>query len=187
MKIRCLLLILTMAATIAVAAQQPTASSPSQTPSNAKPTPTPPTPQPAPAQRVMPPDQKAYLDAARIKDPLKKIEALEKFLEQFPDSFSVSSAHLDILDALIKSQPENKEKILAQADKAMQKAGTGFSTGYAASNIASRLMKAGLLVEAEQYAEKSVTSTDEYVAQMVRDMQRQKARPLSILGQLYLK
>jgi tetratricopeptide (TPR) repeat protein len=187
MKPRCLLLVLIVVATIAAAAQQPTTSSPSQPPSNAKPTPTPTPATPAAAARVMPPDQKAYSDAARIKDPQKKIEALEKFLEQYPDTFMASSAHLEILDAIIKSQPENKDRILAQADKAMQKAVAGFSSGSVASNIASRLMKAGLLAEAEQYAEKSVVSTEEYVAQMVKDMQRQKARPLSILGQIYLK
>src|SRR5262245_53970207 len=185
MKIKCLLIVLTLVATLAAAApQQPTNTSSSQSPSAAKPTPT---PTPAPVARPTPNDQRAYMEASRIKDPQKKIEALEKFLDQYPDSFMTSSAHLDILDALSKSQPERKDKILAQADKAMQKASGGFSSGYTVSNIASRLMKAGLLAEAEQYAQKSVVSTDEYVAQMIKDFQRQKARPLSILGQVYLK
>jgi tetratricopeptide (TPR) repeat protein len=190
MKTKCLFIVLLLAATLVAAAQQPTSSpagaTPPQSTSAAKPTPTP-APQPALAPRPMLPDQKAYMEAARIKDPQKKIEALEKFIDQYPESFMSSNAHLDVLDALIKSQPENKEKILAWADKAMQKAGSGSMNGFAAYNIASRLMKAGLLAEAEQYAQKSVVSTDEYVAQMMKDIQRQKARPLSILGQVYLK
>ena len=127
------------------------------------------------------------MEASRIKDPQKKIEALEKFLDQYPDSFMTNSAHLDILDALIKSQPEAKDKILAQADKALQRAPAASSSGSTAYAIASRLMKAGLLAEAEHYAQKSVVSTDDYVAQMVKEIQRQKARPLGILGQVYLK
>jgi len=187
MKKRCLLMVLTLVATIAAAAaQQPTNRPSSQSPSAAKPTPTP-TPAPAPAARPMPADQKAYMEASRIKDPQKKIEALEKFLDQYPDSFMTSAAHLDILDALIKSQPEGKDKILAQADRTMQKVTGESSIGGAAHSIASRLMKAGLLAEAERYAQKSVAATDEYVAQMTRNFQRQKARPLSILGQIYLK
>ncbi|MGH9935027.1 MAG: hypothetical protein ACREAM_02205 [Blastocatellia bacterium] len=192
MKKRCLLIVLTLVAALAVAAaQQPTNKPSSQSPSAAKPTPTPtPAPTPAPpasAARPMPADQKAYMEASRIKDPQKKIEALEKFLDQYPDSFMTSAAHLDVLDALIKSQPEGKDKILAHADKAMQKASGESSIGGVAHNIASRLMKAGLLAEAEQYAQKSVVATDEYLAQMMRNFQRQKARPLSILGQVYLK
>ena len=135
----------------------------------------------------MPADQKAYMDAARIKDPQKKIEALEKFIDQFPESFAISSAHVDLLDALIKSQPENKEKILALADSAIQKSPSPSSSGNTAYNIASKLMKAGMLPEAEQYAQKSISSTDEFISQMVKDVQKQKARPLSILGQVYLK
>src|SRR5215510_4655403 len=188
MKKICLLVVLALAATLA-AAQQPTTSSSSQSPSAAKPTPTPTQapPPPAPAARPTLNDQRAYMEASRIKDPQKKIEALEKFLDQYPDSFMTNSAHLDILDALIKSQPEAKDKILAQADKALQRAPAASSSGSTAYAIASRLMKAGLLAEAEQYAQKSVVSTDEYVAQMIKDFQRQKARPLSILGQVYLK
>lgn len=135
----------------------------------------------------MPADQKAYMDASRIKDPQKKIEALEKFLDQYPESFMTSAANLDILAALIKSQPENKDKILAQADKTMQVA-QGASMGSSTSfNITVHLMKAGMLAEAEQYAQKSVVSTDEYVAQLMKDFQRQKARPLGVLGRVYFK
>jgi hypothetical protein len=186
MKKRCLLIVLTLAATLAAAAaQQPTTNPSSPSATTAKPTPTPaPTP---PAPRTMPPDQRAYMEATRIKDPQKKLEALEKWLDQYPESFMASTIHLDILDTIIKLQPDQKEKILAQADRAMQKAASGFASGNTANNIATRLLRAGLLAEAEQYAQKAVVATDEYLAQMIKEFQRQKARPLATLGQIYLK
>jgi tetratricopeptide (TPR) repeat protein len=189
MKKRCLPVVLIFAAT-ALAAQQQNTKPAAQAPAAAKPTPTPAQAAPAPpvaANRTAPADQKAYMDASRIKDPQKKIEALEKFLEQYSDSYLIGSAHLDILDALIKSQPESKDKILARAELALQNAPNPQSIGNTASGIASRLMKMGMLAEAEQYAQKAVASTEEYVAQIVKEFQRQKARPLGILGQVLLK
>jgi tetratricopeptide (TPR) repeat protein len=187
MKKRCLLIVLTLAATLAAAvAQQPTTNPSSPSASAAKPTPTP-APPPPPAPRTMPPDQRAYMEATRIKEPQKKLEALEKWLEQYPESFNAATVHLDILDTIIKFQPDQKEKILAQADRAMQKAASGFASGNTANNIATRLLRAGLLAEAEQYAQKAVAATDEYLAQMMKEFQRQKARPLATLGQVYLK
>src|SRR5262245_1846740 len=184
MKKICLLAIPTIAATlITAAAHQPTINTTPQTPSTANPTPTP----APPAARSMPNDKKAYKDASRIKDPQKKIEALEKFLDQYPESFFTSAAQLAILDAIIKGQPESKDKILAQAEKTLREESGAASSGSIASDIASRLMKAGLFAEAEQYAEKSFVSTDEYLAQTVKDIKRQKSRPLGVLGQVYLK
>src|SRR5215813_7261890 len=164
MKKKCLLAVFTLAATMAAAAQQPTTNSAPRTTSAARPTQT---TSGAPAARQTPADQKVYTEAARIKDPRKKIDALEKFIDQHPESPSASSAHLDIIDALIKSRPEGHERneyILAQADKAIQKASGASASGTVAFNVASRLMRAGLFAEAEQYAQKSVAATDEYVA-----------------------
>src|SRR5262249_12488864 len=160
------------ASLVPAAAQQPTNNPTPQSNTAAKPTPTP-APQPPVAIRPMASDLKAYTDATRIKDPQKKIEALEKFIDQFPESFYISNAHVDSLDALIKSQPQNKEKILVQADRAIQRSQSPSSSGITAYNIASKLMKAGMLSEAEQFAQKSVTSTDEYISQMVKDIQKQ--------------
>jgi tetratricopeptide (TPR) repeat protein len=188
MKKRCLLAVPILAAT-AFAAQQPNAIPSSQSPS-ARPTPAPKQiapPPPVPTARPMPADQKAYTEGSRIKDPQKKIEALEKFLEQHPDSQMTAQAHLDILDALIKSQPESKDKILAHAEEATQKALSPASSSSNAYAIASRLMKAGMLAEAEQYAQKAIASAEEHIAQMLKDVQRMKSRPLGVLGLVYLK
>lgn len=135
----------------------------------------------------MPADQKAYTEASRIKNPQKKIEALEKFLEQHPDSNMATQAHLDVLDALIKSQPESEDKILARAEQLMEKAISPSSSSSNAYNIASRLMRAGMLAEAERYAQKAIASAEEHIAQTMKDMQRMKSRPLGVLGRAYLK
>ncbi len=206
MKKRCLLAVLILTTT-AVVAQQPGEKAPPQSTETQKQQdakarrqdekapaqpasaakPAQPPPPPAPAARSAPADQKAFMDASRIKDPQKKIEALEKFLEQYPESFMTSQAHLAILDALIKSQPQNKDKILARAEMAMQKALSPSMSNSHAFNIATNLMKAGMLVEAEQYAQKAIASADEHIAEMLKDAQRMKSRPLGVLGQVYLK
>src|SRR5438034_2786888 len=67
-------------------------------------------PQVAPAPTIRP-DQKAYDDARRIKDPQKKIEALEKVITDFPESFYRSQARIEILDTLLKSFPNQKDRI----------------------------------------------------------------------------
>src|ERR1017187_3611460 len=55
---------------------------------------------PAASGREMPPDTKAYQDATRITDPAKKIEALEKFKKDFPNSTSITAANVNILSTL---------------------------------------------------------------------------------------
>ena len=49
-----------------------------------------------PAVRETPPDLKAYSEASRIGDPQEKIEALEKFMHDFPHSARVRSADYSI-------------------------------------------------------------------------------------------
>jgi hypothetical protein len=45
------------------------------------------------------------------------VEALEKFIADFPGSSSLGAANQAILDTLIKNWPERPDKILAQANK----------------------------------------------------------------------
>lgn len=145
-----------------------------------------PQPTPAPTPRAMPPEQKAYMDAQRIKDPDKKLEALEKYLTGYPNSPMVSSAHLAILETLVKLTPRQPEKILWQVKRMMERQG-GFSTGFTESQIATQLLKAEMLEEAEQYAQKAAVATAEFMERQLKSLQQQKARPLSVLGQIYLK
>jgi hypothetical protein len=75
-----------------------------------KPTPSP-TASPAPVVTVSPlPEQKAYDEARRIKDPEKKIEALEKVIKEFPDRFASIQARNEVLDTLIRNFPTQTER-----------------------------------------------------------------------------
>ena len=47
-----------------------------------------------------PTDSRAFRDATRITDPQKKIEALEKFKKDFPNSTMVPSASMNIFTTL---------------------------------------------------------------------------------------
>ena len=65
-----------------------------------------PPPAPSPSAAPIPtpvPDQRAYDEARRIKDPQKKIEALEKVIKDYPERFSAYQARNDVLDVLIKA------------------------------------------------------------------------------------
>ena len=82
-----------------------------------KPAPSP-TASPAPVAAVSPPpEQKAYDEARRIKDPEKKIEALEKLVKDFPDRFQAFQARNEILDTLIRNFPTQTERIKAAAER----------------------------------------------------------------------
>jgi thiol-disulfide isomerase/thioredoxin len=77
------------------------------------PTPTPATP---PAAPEMPADAKAYQAATRITDPDKKIAALEKLKLDFPQSNYLQTADNAILSALLKSKPDEKDRIRKTAE-----------------------------------------------------------------------
>ncbi len=145
-----------------------------------------PAPTPSPTPRAMPPEMKAVMDAQRIKDPDKKIEALEKAIADNPNSPYVTMAHQTILETLVKLTPRQPDKILAQAKRMIERQG-GFSTGSTEAQIAAQLLKAEMLEEAEQYAQKAITGSNEFVERQLKMFQQQKARPLATLGQVYLK
>jgi hypothetical protein len=66
-------------------------------------------PQPtAPQSAASPstPDGKAFTDANKIPEPGKKIEALEKFLREFPESTRKTQAYDVVFTALVKNFPE---------------------------------------------------------------------------------
>jgi tetratricopeptide (TPR) repeat protein len=181
------LLLLSLAA-LAQQPPQPTSTTPADATKNtqAEKAAEKPAPTPAPTPRTMPNDQKAYMDAQRIKDPVKKMEALEKYLTDYPNSPMVSSAHLAILETLVKLTPRQPDKILWQVKRMVDRQG-GFSTGFTESQIATQLLKAEMFEEAEQYAQKAAVATAEFMERQLKSLQQQKARPLSVLGQIYLK
>ena len=127
---------------------------------------------------TMAPDRKAYSDANAIKEPDLKIAAMEKFIAEFPESSSVYSAHLAILDTLLKNHPEQRARLLEQAAKALDKAPEA-AKANANNTIANRLSDAGVLMEeAEKYARKAVD---------LNQAERSKAAFLGTLGKICLK
>ncbi|HMJ26633.1 MAG TPA: tetratricopeptide repeat protein [Pyrinomonadaceae bacterium] len=147
------------------------------------PTTTPPT---TPAPPAIPPDQKAYDEARRIKDPQKKIEALEKVNKDYPDRFVAYQSRNDVLDVLIKSFPDQKERIRAAAEKILdpnQIIVIGGGGPYL--TVASKLMDAGLFLDwAEELTKKGSAQYEDDTAKALR---RQRARYQDTLGRIYLK
>ena len=137
-----------------------------------------PKPQPAggqakpPAEPETPPDAKAYQAASRIADPDQKIAALEKMKRDYPDSSYVSAANNRILGALLKSKPEEKERIrklagsiyksAAAKDKELSRGATTATTRTresAAQVIAEQYLLADrFLKEGEAWARRSLDS-----------------------------
>jgi tetratricopeptide (TPR) repeat protein len=142
--------------------------------------------QTVPTAPAMPPDQKAYDEARRIKEPQKKIEALEKVTRDFPDRFSAYQARFDVLDTLIKNFPDQKDRIRAAAQKIIEpNQGIVIAGGNNYLSVASRLMEAGVLLDwAEELARKGSTQYEEETA---KSMRRQRARYQDMLGRIYLK
>ena len=136
---------------------------------------------------VSPPaDQKAYDEARRIKDPEKKIEALEKLVKDFPDRFTAFQARNDILDTLIKNFPTQTDRIKAAAERYL--APTPGLVVIGSSNyitVAAKLMEAGLMLD--WAAELAVKGAAQYEDENIKQMRRQRARYNDTLGRIYLK
>ena len=148
-----------------------------------------PPPAPSPSAAPIPtpvPDQRAYDEARRIKDPQKKIEALEKVIKDYPERFSAYQARNDVLDVLIKNFPSQTDRIRAAAERYLQP--MNFITIGGGSNsvtVALKLMDAGIMLDwAEELAKKGA-SQDE--SEAVKAIRRQRARYQDALGRIYLK
>lgn len=100
-----------------------------------------------PMPTTMPADRKALTEAAKIKEPDKKIEAMEKVIADFPKSQqAVSSAHQAIFETLIKSYPDQKDRILASANKAIE-AAPDFIRSFLCSSLGNKLLDAGIMLD----------------------------------------
>jgi TolA-binding protein len=133
----------------------------------------------------IPPDQKAYNDARRITDPQKKIDALEKLISDFPDGFQAFQARNDVLDTLIKSFPNEKDKIRAAAERILRPQGVVITGGSTFVSVATKLMEAGMFLEwAEEITKKGSIQFEQENEKSVR---RQRARFQDALARIYLK
>ena len=130
------------------------------------------------------PDRKALTDAVKIKEPDKKIEALEKVISDFPKSQTVSSAHQAIFETLVKSYPDQKDKILSNADKAIDTA-PDFIRPFICSNLGNRLFEASILLDdAERLLKKGLVLTEEAIA---KQKSQQESGYYATLGRIYVK
>src|SRR5678815_672612 len=126
----------------------------------------------------MPPDRQAFQDASRIKEPDKKIAALEKFIADYPKSLVVSSAHQQIFETLVKATPDQKDKILEQAAKAIEKTPES-GRPFIYDQLANKLFQSGVLLdEAEKFSNKAITLTEEELAKQAK---LRKAGNLSLI------
>ena len=114
----------------------------------------------APPAGNTPPDQQAYYATYRITDPGKKIEALEKFLKDFPASSQIGSAKRGIFTATVKKWPDDRKRIMEAADKMIHPpAEPGAKSANVRENqfIATELLTAGIFLDkAEDFALKSL-------------------------------
>ena len=129
-------------------------------------------------------DAKAYTDATRITDPGKKIEALEKFLKDFPDSTRKSTAYGTLFDTYVKERPTERAKILEYAQQVIESAPEGFrASGY--SRVATKLVDANVMLEdAEKFATEGL---DVFDADEKKRLQRSRATHLATLGRIRIK
>ena len=142
-----------------------------------------PPPPPTQATLSLSPERKAYTDANRLSDPQKKIEALEKFLVDFPKSSMLYSAHGSLMSALIKNQPEQRDKILLHAQKSIDGA-PEFIRKVVCNGVATELIEAGMLDKAEEFAAKALSMAEEEQAKARR---QSRASYQTIMGRIYLK
>ncbi len=141
-----------------------------------------PAPAPAPDVRELDDaDMKAYTTASRLTDPAKRIEALEKFKRDYPDSNLVSNADLAILSTLVKKQPDQQARIRSLA-KTLSHQAKAKDKGRIAGQIATQFLDGDLLLkDAEGYAKKSVAdqTLPKYMQDQVANFERRKQKPPS--------
>jgi len=124
---------------------------------------------PEAAQAEVPADFKAFNDAGKEKDLLKRIEAYEKFIADHPTSRLVATARNQIQSSLLSTlktaQAKYLDVIKTQIENAKTSASGSGTTGmlYSTySRVASELLSAGVLLDrAEEHARTALSSMDE--------------------------
>ena len=113
--------------------------------------------QPAVEQPV---DFKAFNAASTTTDARKRIEALQKFMTDFPDSQLVSSAASEIRGQYLRSAADSTKQYLAEADKYAKSGKVPGLVTY--SLLAGELLRSGILLDqAEEFAVKALNAEDE--------------------------
>jgi hypothetical protein len=162
------------------------------------------------------PDRKAYSEASKITDPKKKIDALRKFVGEYPKSASVNQANDLILETLAKNFPDLTDEINSQADLILGKVERSNKTAKY-QDIADTLVENGVLLKRaeelartalQQLKEKNFINDEQKSYQKIKvkwqsvpgwagqepdketlkqHYRNQRARFLATLGKIYLK
>jgi thiol-disulfide isomerase/thioredoxin len=149
----------------------------------------PPKPAPTPAAKPAdekkppetPPDLKAYRDVLKETDPEKKIAALEKFKQDFPESNMKSNADTMILSTLVTKLPKQTARI-RQFAAANYKSAPEKEKPVTAIGIANELLDANMLLkDAQFYAKKSVEAMrlSTYLQEQIAAAEKRKQKPPS--------
>ena len=136
------------------------------------------TQKPAEPAQELPEEAKAFNAAAGEKNPLKRVEALEKFIADHPKSTLAATARAQITTSVLAAYKESRAKYAAFTENEIAEAKKRADTTplYSTYNsLASRLVTAGIFSEeAEEYARKGLAGMDEktYIDQRKKQYER---------------
>ena len=136
---------------------------------------------PAEPAQELPADAKAFNAAAGEKNPLKRVEALEKFIADNPKAspMLLSMARSQINSSVLAAYKESRAKFIAQAEKDIADAAkrTDAMPAYSTYNrLASSLLNAGIYSEeAEDFARKGLAGMDERMYMEMRTKQYERS------------
>jgi hypothetical protein len=130
------------------------------------------------AKEEMPTDFTAFNDAGKEKDPLKRIEAYEKFIVAHPNSRLVATARSQIQSTLLATLKTTQAKyldVMQQQIETAKKSPSASTLSSTYSRLASGLLNAGaMLDQAEEYARSALSSMDE--AKYIQERKEAAAR-----------
>jgi thiol-disulfide isomerase/thioredoxin len=134
-----------------------------------------PTPATPPAAPEMPADVKAYQAATRITDADKKIAALEKLKQDFPQSNYLQIADNAILGTLLKSSPGEKDRIRKTAEAIYRNAAAkDKEASRGATIVTTRNRESAALQIADQFlgADKYLKEADTWAKRSLNPMRK---------------
>ncbi|MGC2656954.1 MAG: hypothetical protein WA324_03180 [Bryobacteraceae bacterium] len=127
-------------------------------------------------KNAKPPDQKAFVAARKIPDPQEKIDALHKFVAQYPKSSRAGSANRLILETLVKNFPKQTDEIQKQVGVELKNAKKDY---YRYDDVASILADHDVLLpQAQAISEKSqkMLKESKFVADEKKGYERAKMK-----------
>ena len=139
------------------------------------------TQKPAEPAQELPADAKAFNAAAGEKNPLKRVEALEKFIADNPKAspMLLSAAKAQLTSSALAAFKDSRAKYLALAEKDIADAAKRTDTMplyFTYNRLASALVTAGIFSEeAEDYARKGLAAMDERAYMESRKQQYERS------------